>query len=135
MSLPNSEYWGGVQRMIYFGVIQVTAMIGLAIALALFLDSAYCKGRKFFALVYFLPYAVPGVIAAIMWAFLLERGARMDVFAAAMLGHLDIVRATIAAIPQARTWKGPHGIPLLMHAEAGGAAAAPVADFLRTLAS
>ena len=67
--------------------------------------------------------------------YLLERGARMDVFAAAMLGHLDIVRATIAAIPQARTWKGPHGIPLLMHAEAGGAAAAPVADFLRTLAS
>jgi hypothetical protein len=67
--------------------------------------------------------------------YLLERGARMDVFAAAMLGHLDIVRATIAALPQARTWKGPHGIPLLMHAEAGGAAAAPVADFLRTLAS
>jgi hypothetical protein len=67
--------------------------------------------------------------------YLLERGARMDVFAAAMLGHLDIVRATIAAIPQARTWKGPHGIPLLMHAEAGGAAAAAVADFLRTLAS
>jgi hypothetical protein len=67
--------------------------------------------------------------------YLLERGARMDVFAAAMLGHLDIVRATIAAIPQARTWKGPHGIPLLMHAEAGGAAAAPVADFLRTLVS
>jgi hypothetical protein len=67
--------------------------------------------------------------------YLLERGARMDVFAAAMLGHLDIVRATIAAIPQARTWKGPHGIPLLMHAEAGGAAAAPVAYFLRTLAS
>lgn len=70
--LSDSEYWGGVQRMVYFGVIQVTAMIGLAIALALFLDSAYCKGRKFFALVYFLPYAVPGVIAAIMWAFLLE---------------------------------------------------------------
>jgi multiple sugar transport system permease protein len=70
--ISNSEYWGGVQRMAYFGVIQVTAMIGLAIALALFLDSAYCKGRKFFALVYFLPYAVPGVIAAIMWAFLFE---------------------------------------------------------------
>ena len=58
--------------MIYFGVIQVTVMIGLAIGLALFLDSPYCRGRKFFALVYFLPFAVPGVIAAIMWAFLLE---------------------------------------------------------------
>ncbi len=68
----NGQYWSSVQRMIYFGVIQVTAMILLAIVLALFLDSAYCVGRKFFALVYFLPYAVPGVIAAIMWAFLLE---------------------------------------------------------------
>ena len=70
--LGDGQYWGGVQRMIYFGVIQVTIMIGLALVLALYLDSTYCVGRKFFALVYFLPYAVPGVIAAIMWAFLLE---------------------------------------------------------------
>ena len=70
--ISNAQYWGGVQRMAYFGVIQVTAMIGLALVLALYLDSSYCVGRKFFALVYFLPYAVPGVIAAIMWAFLLE---------------------------------------------------------------
>jgi multiple sugar transport system permease protein len=72
VTVTNSQYWGGVQRMGYFGLVQVTAMIGLAVALALFLDSAYCVGRKLFALVYFLPYAVPGVIAAIMWAFLLE---------------------------------------------------------------
>jgi hypothetical protein len=64
---------------------------------------------------------------------LLARGARMDIFAAAMLGHLEIVRATIAAIPEALTWRGPHGIPLLKHAEAGGAAAASVLDFLTTL--
>ena len=70
--IANSQYWGGVQRMCYFGVIQVSVMIGLALILALYLDSTYCVGRKFFALVYFLPYAVPGVIAAIMWAFLLE---------------------------------------------------------------
>jgi multiple sugar transport system permease protein len=70
--LSNGEYWGGVQRMVFFGVIQVTAMIGLGLLLALYLDSSYCVGRKVFALIYFLPYAVPGVIAAIMWAFLLE---------------------------------------------------------------
>lgn len=68
----NGEYWSGVVRMGYFGAVQVTVMIGLAIILALFLDSPYCRGRKFFALVYFLPYAVPGVIAAIQWGFLLE---------------------------------------------------------------
>ncbi|HEY2621564.1 MAG TPA: hypothetical protein VGI78_29800 [Acetobacteraceae bacterium] len=64
---------------------------------------------------------------------LLEHGARMDIFAAAMLGHLDVVRATIQAFPQASRWRGPHGITLLKHAEAGGAAAAPVADYLRSL--
>jgi multiple sugar transport system permease protein len=68
----DAQFWSGVQRMAYFGVVQVTVMIGLAILIALFLDGPYCRGRRFFALVYFLPYAVPGVIAAIMWAFLLE---------------------------------------------------------------
>jgi hypothetical protein len=63
--------------------------------------------------------------------FLLEHGARMDIFAAAMLGHLDVVRAVIAAIPEARNWCGPHGIALSTHAEMGGAAA--VVEFLRGL--
>ena len=58
--------------MVYFGAIQVTLMIGIAIGLALLLDSPYCRGKRFFALAYFFPYAVPGVIAAVMWAFLLE---------------------------------------------------------------
>lgn len=65
--------------------------------------------------------------------YLLDHGARMDVFAAAMLGHLEVVRATVAAVPAARHWRGPHGIPLLAHAEAGGAQAAPVLDYLRGL--
>lgn len=63
--------------------------------------------------------------------FLLGHGARLDIFAAAMLGHLDIVRATLAAFPDARNWRGPHGIPLMTHAEMGGAQAAKVVEFLR----
>jgi multiple sugar transport system permease protein len=70
--VDNGQFWSAVQRMVYFGVIQVTLMIGIAIALALLLDSPYCRGKRFFALAYFFPYAVPGVIAAVMWAFLLE---------------------------------------------------------------
>ena len=68
--LHLGAFWGGVVRMAYFGVVQVTFMILLALALALFLDSPYCRGRRFFATVFFLPFAVPGVIAAIMWGFL-----------------------------------------------------------------
>jgi len=62
---------------------------------------------------------------------LLAHGARMDIFAAAMLGHLEIVQAMLKAVPGARSWRGPHGIPLLKHAEAGGAEAAAVVELLR----
>ena len=64
--------------------------------------------------------------------FLIAEGARMDIFAAAMLGHLEIVRATLEIFPDAWKWPGPHGIPLLKHAEAGGEPAAHVAEYLRT---
>ncbi|HTW07456.1 MAG TPA: sugar ABC transporter permease, partial [Acidimicrobiales bacterium] len=70
--VTNGQFWSSVERMAYFGAVQVTAMIVLAVILALFLDSPYCLGRKFFALAYFMPYAIPGVIAAVMWGFLLE---------------------------------------------------------------
>jgi hypothetical protein len=53
--------------------------------------------------------------------FLLEQGARLDLFAAAMLGQVDVVRAILEADPAARDSLGPHGIPLVQHARAGGA--------------
>jgi hypothetical protein len=63
--------------------------------------------------------------------FLLAEGARLDVFAAAMLGELDIVRAIVETYPEVRFARGPHGIPLQMHAEAGGDHAAAVLEYLR----
>ncbi|CAN7675696.1 ankyrin repeat domain-containing protein [Bosea sp. LjRoot90] len=65
--------------------------------------------------------------------FLLARGARMDIFAAAMLGHLDLVRTYLSAVPTAVHAGGPHGIPLITHAKMGGAPAAPVLDYLQEL--
>src|SRR5690349_22452714 len=55
--------------------------------------------------------------------FLLEKGARIDLFAAAMLDKVEIVRAILTDNPEARHKPGPHGIPLRMHAKAGEAAA------------
>jgi hypothetical protein len=62
---------------------------------------------------------------------LLAEGARMDVFAAAMLGELAIVGAMREAFPDLRYARGPHGIPLIMHAEAGGDRAAAVLELLQ----
>ena len=67
--------------------------------------------------------------------YLLEHNARLDIFAATMLGKIDIVKAAVAAFPNIVRVPGPHGIPLIVHAEKGGPAAKDVLEFLRPLAS
>ena len=67
--------------------------------------------------------------------FLLEHNARMDIFAATMLGKLEIVKAAVAAFPNIVSVPGPHKIPLIAHAEKGGEGAKAVLEFLRPLAA
>jgi multiple sugar transport system permease protein len=66
----DSAFWASVGRVLLFGVVQVPVMLGMALLFALLLDSPLLKGKRFFRLAFFAPYAVPGVIAAIMWGFL-----------------------------------------------------------------
>ncbi len=63
--------------------------------------------------------------------FLLSKGARMDVFAAAFLGKLSVVKAILHETPAAIHQPGPHGISLLDHARKGGSA--EVVSFLNHL--
>jgi hypothetical protein len=51
--------------------------------------------------------------------YLLAHGARMDVFCATMMGKTEIVKAYLADDPAVVHLKGPHGIPLVRHAQAG----------------
>jgi hypothetical protein len=62
--------------------------------------------------------------------FLLSKGARMDIFAAAMLGRVEIVQAMLDAFPSMAAAPGPHGIPLIAHAKAGSDEAAQVLQLL-----
>ena len=62
--------------------------------------------------------------------YLLEHGARLDLFAAAMLGYFDIVTAILSDFPDMRDALGPHGIPLVEHARVGGADARAVVELL-----
>ncbi len=66
----NEAFWASMGRMLTFGVVQVPVMLGLALLFALLLDSPLVRGKRFFRLAFFVPYAVPGVIAAIMWGSL-----------------------------------------------------------------
>lgn len=66
----DPAFLAGIGRMLLFGIVQVPIMLAVALALALLLDSAVVRLKSVFRIVYFLPYAIPGVIAALMWAFL-----------------------------------------------------------------
>ena len=67
--------------------------------------------------------------------FLIGQGGRFDLFVAAMLGRLDVVKPMLTAFPHLADSKGPHGIPLMVHAQKGGQEAAEVAAFLEGLKS
>lgn len=64
--------------------------------------------------------------------YLLEKGARIDLFSAAMLGKLDIVKAIINDDPETLHLSGPHTIPLLAHAKAGGDHSIEVVQYLES---
>ena len=67
--------------------------------------------------------------------FLIGQGGRFDLFVATMLGRLDVVKPMLTAFPYLAESKGPHGIPLMVHAQKGGQEAAEVAAFLEALKS
>src|SRR5262245_23040124 len=65
--------------------------------------------------------------------FLLEKGARIDIFCAAMMGLLDAVKACLALQPKLIDAKGPHGFTLHFHAQVGGKDSEAVLDYLQSV--
>ena len=63
-------------------------------------------------------------------AYLLGKNARLDLYAAGMLGQLGYIKAILALNPHAHEIPGPHGFTLLHCAKQGGDAAKPVYDWL-----
>ncbi|HVN16884.1 MAG TPA: sugar ABC transporter permease [Anaerolineales bacterium] len=65
----DSNFWEGIRNVLVFGAIQIPIMLGLALIFALLLDGAVTKGQTIFRLGFFLPFAVPSVVAALMWGY------------------------------------------------------------------
>lgn len=69
-ALGNDAFVTSAGRILAFAAVQVPVMIGLATVLALLLESGLARWPRFFRTAIFLPFGVPGVIAAILWGFL-----------------------------------------------------------------
>jgi multiple sugar transport system permease protein len=70
----SSAFWDGVVRVLLFGVIQVPVTIAIAFFFAAIFDAGVVRFSRFFRTVFFVPFAVPGVVASVMWSFLLLPG-------------------------------------------------------------
>ncbi|HEY8914298.1 sugar ABC transporter permease [Lacisediminihabitans sp.] len=66
----DAKFWEALGRVTLFLVVQVPIMLALSLTTALALDSARLHGAAFFRIAIFLPYAVPGVVAALIWGFI-----------------------------------------------------------------
>jgi multiple sugar transport system permease protein len=69
-AFSDAKFWDGFLRVLGFLVIQVPVMLGLALAAALAIDSARLHASGFHRIVIFLPYAVPAVVAVLMWGYI-----------------------------------------------------------------
>lgn len=69
-ALTDAAFLSSLGRVVIYAVILVPVMLGLALLFALLLDAARVRAQRFSRLAIFLPYAVPTVIASLLWGFL-----------------------------------------------------------------
>lgn len=72
--LSSESFLQGFGRIGLYVVMYIPVMIGGAIVLALLLDALAARAKRLFQLLLFLPHAVPGVIAALIWTYLYTPG-------------------------------------------------------------
>lgn len=72
--LGSETFTSGFIRLGLYCAMYIPVMIGGAVVLALLLDSVVALAKKTFQILLFLPHAVPGAIAALIWIYLYTPG-------------------------------------------------------------
>ncbi|MFH9742254.1 carbohydrate ABC transporter permease [Streptomyces roseolus] len=69
-ALGDRAFREGFGVLLGYCLLYLPLLLCGALGLALLLDSALARARRFFQLALFLPHAVPGIIAALIWVYL-----------------------------------------------------------------
>ncbi|MFJ4206061.1 carbohydrate ABC transporter permease [Streptomyces sviceus] len=86
----DTQLTTGLRHLALYGIIAVPLTLGLALLFALLLDTPGVKLRRFARTAIFIPYAVPGVVAALMWGFMYLAGTSPFSHVTRSLGWGDI---------------------------------------------
>lgn len=104
----NESFLAGFGRLALYCLGYIPLMIGAALVLSLLLDAAVAKAKRLFQVLLFLPHAVPGVIAALIWAYLYTPGLSPIVKVAASGGielNLFTLQMAVPAIINIGVWE------------------------------
>ncbi|MET9660521.1 sugar ABC transporter permease [Streptomyces sp. NPDC006510] len=85
--LTDPTFLSGLGTVVLYCLIYIPLMVAGALALALLLDSGVVRLRSWAQLGLFLPHAVPGIIAAVIWLYLYTPGLSPVI---ELLGRADI---------------------------------------------
>ncbi|MEU8524155.1 MULTISPECIES: carbohydrate ABC transporter permease [Streptomyces] len=69
-ALGDRAFREGFGVLLGYCLLYIPLLLAGALGLALLLDSTLARARRFFQLALFLPHAVPGIIAALIWVYL-----------------------------------------------------------------
>nr|WP_206310657.1 sugar ABC transporter permease [Streptomyces sp. A1547] len=73
-ALSDPLFLASFRHVAVYCLLYIPVMVGGALVLALLLDSALARARRFFQIAFYLPHAVPGLIAALIWLYLYTPG-------------------------------------------------------------
>jgi multiple sugar transport system permease protein len=94
-AFQDSQFWAAMARVLIYGVIETALAMLLATVFAVILDMRLVPLVGAIRVILFLPYAVPGAIAVVVWGFLLEPqvGSASQVLSGVGLGHVNFLQS------------------------------------------
>ncbi|MGI5460633.1 carbohydrate ABC transporter permease [Streptomyces sp. CA-249302] len=73
-ALSDAGFRDSFAHIAVYCALYIPVMIGASLTLALLLDSTLARAKRFFQLALFVPHAIPGLIASIVWIYLYTPG-------------------------------------------------------------
>jgi multiple sugar transport system permease protein len=108
-AFTDPEFLHGLLRVAAYVVVMVPIQIGLALLIALVLDTLASRASQISRLAIFVPYAIPGMIGALMWGFLYspQFGPASDIFGLFGLTAPDFLSSNLifASLVNVVTWQ------------------------------
>lgn len=105
--LSDPTFLSGLGVVVFYCLLYIPALVAGALVLALLLDSGAVRLRSWAQLGLFLPHAVPGIIAALIWLYMYTPGISPVI---TLLGKADItidflgVRTVLPSIVNIALW-------------------------------